>query len=125
MFKECCSLTYINLSSFDTSKVTDMYRMFESCAYIKQYDFSNFKLQVNRINRAPISDRAYYNRWGFRFRNAVAKDFTLEQIEEIIRAGDLQSLRELSRYYYRTNGEYRNNIDFLAALPLYDTVVIP
>ena len=90
-----------------------------------KYDFSNFKLQVNRINRAPISDRAYYNRWGFRFRNAVAKDFTLEQIEEIIRAGDLQSLRELSRYYYRTNGEYRNNIDFLAALPLYDTVVIP
>ena len=34
-------------------------------------------------------------------------------------------MRELSRYYYRTNSNYRNNIDFLAHLPLYDTVVIP
>ena len=34
-------------------------------------------------------------------------------------------MRELSRYYYRTNGEYRNNVDFLAHLPLYDTVVVP
>lgn len=43
----------------------------------------------------------------------------------IIRSGDLASLRELSRYYYRVNGNYRNNIDFLAHLPLYDSVVVP
>lgn len=43
----------------------------------------------------------------------------------IIRSGDLASLRELSRYYYRINGNYRNNIDFLAHLPLYDNVIIP
>lgn len=44
---------------------------------------------------------------------------------EIIRSGDLESLRALSRYYYRVNSSYRNNIDFLAHLPLYDTVVVP
>lgn len=43
----------------------------------------------------------------------------------IIREGDLETLRSLSKYYYRTNSEYRNNIDFLAHLPLYDTMVIP
>ena len=53
------------------------------------------------------------------------REFELDEIEEIIREGDLESLRELSRYYYRTNGEYRNNIDFLAHLFLYDTMVIP
>jgi len=34
-------------------------------------------------------------------------------------------LRELSRYYYRTNSQYRNNIDLLACLPLYETMVTP
>jgi len=53
------------------------------------------------------------------------RDFTVEEIEEIIRSGDLSALRELSRYYYRTNGRYRNNINFLANLFLYDTLVTP
>ena len=89
-------------------------------------DFANFKLQITRATaRTPISENSYRYKWGYRMGSSVANDFTLEQIEDIIRSGDLESLRNLSRYYYRTNGEYRNNIDFLAALPLYDTVVIP
>ena len=92
----------------------------------KKRDFSKFKLQVARnTSRAPISDGAYY-RWGYRSsRSSVREDFTLEEINAIIRSGELEAYRELSNYYYRTNGDYRNNIDFLAVLPLYDTVVIP
>lgn len=92
-----------------------------------KYDFSKFKLQVQnrKSKRLPISDKTY-SRWGYRNDNAVRnREFELEEIEQIIREGDLESLRELSRYYYRTNGEYRNNIDFLAHLFLYDTMVIP
>jgi len=44
----------------------------------------------------------------------VRGDFTLEEILDIIRTGDTGTLRELSRYFYRTNSNYRNNIDFLA-----------
>ena len=88
-------------------------------------DFNKFRLQVQRSPyRAPLSDRSY-TRWGYRNGFSVLDDFTLEEIQQIIRSGDLNSLRELSLYYYRTNGDYRNNIDFLATLPLYDTVVIP
>ena len=92
----------------------------------EKYDFTRFKVAVkNRGPRLPIGDRAY-SRWGYRRSDPVGyQDFTLEQIEQIICEGDLQSLRDLSRYYYRTNGEYRNNIDFLAHLFLYDTMVIP
>jgi hypothetical protein len=85
----------------------------------------NFKSYRKLIaERAPLNDRSYYRGW---YRNAepVQKDFSLDEIEEIIRSGDTISLRELSRYYYRTNSNYRNNIDFLAHLPLYDTAVIP
>lgn len=91
-----------------------------------KYDFSNFKVAIKqRGPRLPIGDRAY-TRWGYRTSDPVRyQDFTLEEIEHIICEGDIESLRELSRYYYRTNGEYRNNIDFLARLFLYDTMVIP
>ena len=86
-----------------------------------KYDFKTFK---SKIARTPLAERSYSN-WGYRRVEPVSRDFTLEEIEEIIRSGDLDSLRELSRYYYRTNSNYRNNIDFLAHLPLYETVVIP
>ena len=75
--------------------------------------------------RAPISSRVYKNRYGWQVTEPVRNDFTLEEIWEIIRSGDIMALRELSRYFYRTNSEYRNNVDFLAHLPLYDTVIIP
>lgn len=80
----------------------------------------------NRLYRVPIDDRGV-NRYGTNARiNSVGQhDFSVEEIEQIIRSGDLDSLRQLSRYYYRTNSEYRENIDFLATLPFYDTLVTP
>lgn len=84
-------------------------------------NFSQYK-----INYVPIDSRERTSRWGGRRLNSVMdRDFTLEEIEGIIRSGEISAIRELSRYYYRTNARYRNNIDFLAALPLYDTIVTP
>ena len=87
--------------------------------------FKKFAAQ-NRIYRVPIDERAY-GRYGVNSRiNSVGShDFSLEEIERIIREGDLDSIRRLSRYYYRTNSEYRENIDYLATLPFYDTLVTP
>ena len=80
----------------------------------------------NRIFPVPI-DSYRVSRYGANSRtNPVGqRDFSIEEIEQIIRSGDLDSLRELSRYYYRTNSEYRENIDYLATLPYYDTIVTP
>ena len=92
-----------------------------------KYDFSQFKVRLKdrSLKRLPISDRVY-SRWGYKSSNAVqSRDFEIDEIEQIIREGDIETLRELSRYYYRTNGEYHNNIDFLARLFTYDSVVIP
>ena len=86
-------------------------------------DFKQFKLAVSRA-RAPLGLKSY-NNWGYYNSNPVADDFSLDEILNIIRSGDLSSLRELSRYYYRVNSSYRNNIDFLARLFLYYTVLIP
>lgn len=88
-----------------------------------KHDFATFKSKLARA-RSPLNERSYY-KWGYSNTTPVADDFTLDEILEIIRSGDLQALRELSRYYYRTNGNYRNNIDFLAHLPLYRSVIVP
>ena len=93
----------------------------------KPYEFNAmFKRQQFKINRVPIDSRPQGTRWGGNRTNSVKhRDFDLDEINQIIRSGDLQSIRELSRYYYRTNSRYRANIDFLASLPLYETVVTP
>jgi hypothetical protein len=74
----------------------------------------------------PIDSRERISRWGGHRANSVSyRDFTVEEIEEIIRSGELSAIRELSRYFYRTNGRYRNVINFLSNLFLYDTLVTP
>lgn len=92
----------------------------------QKYNFEQFRQKTRRVRtaRAPLNERAY-SATGYRRAEPVADDFTLSEILNIIRSGDLDSLRELSRYYYRTNSNYRNNIDFLAHLPLYQYAVIP
>ena len=42
MFDSCSALTSLDLSSFDTSKVTDMRYMFYSCSSLTSLDLSNF-----------------------------------------------------------------------------------
>ena len=42
MFSDCESLKNLNLSSFDTSNVTDMSYMFEGCNSLKKLDLSSF-----------------------------------------------------------------------------------
>lgn len=42
MFYDCNKLTSIDVSRFDTSKVTDMYFMFGSCTSLKSLDLSGF-----------------------------------------------------------------------------------
>lgn len=89
-------------------------------------DFASmFRKPQFKINRVPIDSRLQY-RWGRANANSVAShDFTLEEIQDIIRSGDINQLRELSRLYYRTNSNYRNKVDYLVSLPYYDTVVTP
>ena len=87
---------------------------------------SMFNGRQFKISRVPIDSRPQSTRWGGHRSNGVnVHDFSLEEIYDIIRGGDLRAIRELSRYYYRTNSRYRENIDHLASLPLYDTVVTP
>lgn len=90
----------------------------------KKRDFNQFKLKVQRSSQTPNSYESY-RKIGFRTYNPVRQTFSLQEIMDIIQEGEPQSLRELSKYYYRTNGIYKNNILLLSALLKYDTIVTP
>ena len=42
MFEYCSSLKKLNLSSFNTNQVTDMYCMFRDCSSLKELNLSSF-----------------------------------------------------------------------------------
>ena len=74
MFKECSSLTSINLSSFDTSKVTTMGSMFESCSSLMSLDLSSFK--------TPLLENIYYMLSGVISLDTLnLKNFTADSIK--------------------------------------------
>lgn len=88
----------------------------------KKLNFSLLKEKIKHKSRALIDGPI--GRFGHRA-NRVNSYFSLEEINDLIRSGDPVKLRELSRYSYRTNGIYRNNINFLSTLYKYDGVITP
>lgn len=91
------------------------------------FSFSDFRRKLKETPRTGgrLSLGRNTSRWSSLYNNAVGESFTYEEIISIIRHGNPHELRRLSKYYYRTNGAYRNNINFLASLPRYDTVISP
>jgi len=68
-------------------------------------DFATmFKNASYKINYVPMDSRERTSRWyGNRKNTVINRDFTIEEIENIIRSGEIAAIRELSRYFYRTN----------------------
>ena len=50
MFNECNELEYLDLSNFNTSKVTDMSIMFNKCHKLKYLNLLNFSINCDTEN---------------------------------------------------------------------------
>ena len=78
MFSGCSSLTSLDVSHFNTAKVTEMDRMFSSCSKLTSLDVTNF-------NTANVTDMSYM------FANCVAltslylTNFNTEKVTNMIR----------------------------------------
>ena len=55
LFCDCGKLTNLDLSNFNTIKVTDMERMFERCTNLESLDLRNWK-----FNNAVTTSRMFY-----------------------------------------------------------------
>lgn len=86
-------------------------------------NFDIFKKKIKQM-RAPITDNSF-TRYGNYRKSPVKNEFTTEEIIDIIKSGDADGLVELSKYYYRTNGVYHNNVEMLATMSKFQTVLTP
>ena len=69
MFSGCSSLTSLNLSSFNTNKVTDMDSMFEDCSKLASLDLSNFN-----CNNIKSMENMFKNCKNLKLENISYKD---------------------------------------------------
>ena len=60
MFQNCPNLTSIDLSNFDTSKVTDMSWMFDACSNLASLDLSSFFNTSKVTNMEYMFNQCYY-----------------------------------------------------------------
>ena len=56
MFQQCNELISLNLSNFNTSKVTDMQWMFNNCVKLEYLNISNFNINDNCNTKNMIKD---------------------------------------------------------------------
>ena len=56
MFQSCYELEYLDLSNFDTSNVTDMSYMFKECKKLKYLNLSNFKINCKTKEMFSVAD---------------------------------------------------------------------
>ena len=78
MFNGCKSLIYLNLSSFDTSKVIDMSFMFQNCLNLKYLDIPHF----SPLN--PIAIRQmFYNMSSLIYLNIFSLDINEKTIKNL------------------------------------------
>ena len=69
IFRECSSLTNINLSNFNTNNVTDMRGMYRGCSSLTNINLSNFN--TNKVT--DMSDM-FYECSSLKKENIIAKD---------------------------------------------------
>lgn len=76
-------------------------------------------------NMIATNASAYINRWGDRNRKDKIKEYTKEEIQNIISSGSLEAQQALSRNYFYKDGFYKRLIIYYATLLKYSGILIP
>lgn len=89
-----------------------------------QMELDTFTRAVDKMVAANDASSKYKNYFNYE-RPCISKQYTPEEINNIIADGTLQQRIALSNYFYSCNNMYRRLILHYATLPLYSGVLIP
>ena len=88
----------------------------------KLADFSN---QCSK-RLVATNERSYnVSEWSDRKISDTSKDYTLEQVEEIVESGNIDSQIDLSRNYFRKDGLYKRILLHYATILTYSGILVP
>ncbi len=72
------------------------------------------------------NERSYnIGEWGNRKISDTSRDYTLQQVEDIIESGDIDTQIELSRNYFRKDGLYKRILLHYATILTYSGLLVP
>ena len=85
-------------------------------------DLTQFKKSINGM--IATSNASYNGATSFRKSSQVGT-YTKEEILTMLQSGDTDQLREVSTFYFYSNGFYRRLLTYYATMLLYTYIVIP
>lgn len=92
----------------------------------RNFSLASFKKASSAMVTKNESTYGGYNNWGgSRLLQEKIKDYSLNQIEEIINSGSLVEQQKLSRNYFYKDGFYKQIIIYYATLLKYVGILVP
>ena len=91
----------------------------------EERDLSQFKAFAQKIIRTPQSDASYRNRFGRVYSTVHDEGFSQEEINEILSSGDVNDIRDLSRFFTRFSGTYARAMQYYSSLLNYGYMLVP
>lgn len=88
-------------------------------------DIEAFKNFARSVIRTPQGSSSYRNRFGRVFSAINSDGFTKEEINEILSSGDIDAIRELSRFFSRFSGIYDRAKQYYSSLLNYSYMLVP
>ena len=88
-------------------------------------DIEAFKNFAQRVIRTPQNESSYRHRFG-RIYSAIHSDgFSKEEINEILSSGNIEDIRDLSRFFTRFSGTYARAMQYYSSLLNYSYMLVP
>ena len=84
-------------------------------------EFTSFAKKVVKMPQRTDSYRSYGRHYG----RVSSIGFTKDEIRQILESGDIEAIRELSKYYNRFSGTYARPLQYYATLLNYGYVLVP
>lgn len=97
--------------------------MDEKTQKLHNFDLDSFKRA--QLDMIATNDSAYNGYYGFHSQRSVNKDYTLEEVNQIIKSGTLMQQRALSRHFFDKDGYYKQLVLHYATLLKYIGILIP
>ena len=95
----------------------------EEKAKVSNFDLASFKQITDRM--IATSSSSYSGTWESRWNRPRLKDYSKEEIQNIINSGSLLQQKQLSRNYFYKDGFYRRILIYYATLLTYTGILIP
>ena len=88
-------------------------------------DIEQFRAFARNVVRTPQNEASYRHRFGRVYSTVQDEGFSKEEINDILANGNIDEIRELSRFFTRFSGTYARSMQYYSSLLNYSYMLVP